>query len=30
MQHRSVQTTMNYADLLNTDIGEQIGRVLIL
>ena len=26
--HSSVQTTQNYADLLNSDIGEQVGKVL--
>jgi hypothetical protein len=24
-----VQTTQNYADLLNSDVGEQVGRVMI-
>ena len=24
----SVQTTQNYADLLNSDVGEQVGKVL--
>jgi hypothetical protein len=24
-----VQTTQNYADLLNSDVGEQVGRVII-
>ena len=28
MRHGSVQTTQNYADLLNSDVGEQGGRVL--
>ena len=28
MRHSSVQTTQNYADLLNSDVGEQVGKVL--
>ena len=27
MRHSSVQTTQNYADLLNSDVGEQVGKV---
>ena len=30
MRHSSVQTTQNYADLLNSDVGEQVGRVMIV
>jgi hypothetical protein len=29
MRHSSVKTTQNYADLLNSDVGEQVGRVMI-
>ena len=29
MRHSSVQTTQNYADLLKSDVGEQVGRVMI-
>jgi len=29
MRHSSVQTTQNYADLLNSDVGEQVGRAFI-
>ena len=29
MRHSSVQTTQNYADLPNSDVGEQVGRVYI-
>ena len=29
MRHSSVQTTQNYADLLNSDVGEQVGKVMI-
>jgi hypothetical protein len=29
MRHSSVQTTQNYADLLNSDVGEQVGKVLM-
>ena len=29
MRHSSVQTTQNYADLLNLDVGEQVGRAFI-
>ena len=28
MRHSSVQTTQNYADLLNSDIGERVGRAI--
>ncbi len=28
MRHSSVQTTQNYADLLNSDVGEHVGRVI--
>ena len=28
MRHSSVQTTQNYADLLNSDVGEQVGKVI--
>ena len=29
MRHSSVQTTQNYADLLNSDVGEQVGTAFI-
>ena len=29
IRHNSIQTTQNYADLLNSDVGEQVGRVFI-
>ena len=29
MRHSSVQTTQNYADLLNSDVGEHVGREMI-
>ena len=29
MRHSSVQTTQNYADLLNSDVGEQVGDVIV-
>ena len=29
MRHSSVQTTQNYADLLNSDVAEQVGSVMI-
>ena len=29
IRHISIQTTQNYADLLNSDVGEQVGRVFI-
>jgi hypothetical protein len=29
MRQSSVQNTQNYADLLNSDVGEQVGRVMI-
>jgi integrase len=29
MRHSSVQTTQNYADLLNSDVGEQVGKAFI-
>ena len=29
MRHSSVQTTQNHADLLNSDIGEHVGREMI-
>ena len=25
IRHNSIQTTQNYADLLNSDVGEQVG-----
>jgi hypothetical protein len=28
MRHSSVQTTQNYADLLNSDVGEQVGKII--
>ena len=30
LRHSSVQTTQNYADLLNSDVGEQVGMVIII
>ena len=27
--NNSIQTTQNYADLLNSDVGEQVGKVMI-
>lgn len=30
MRRSSVQNTENYTDLLNSDVGAQVGRVLIL
>ena len=29
MRHSSVQTTQNYADLLNSDVGKQVGKAFI-
>ena len=28
LRNSSVQTTQNYADLLNSDVGEQVGKVI--
>jgi hypothetical protein len=28
MRHSSVQTTQNYADLLNSDVGKKIGKAI--
>jgi len=30
LRHSSVQTTQNYADLLISHVGEQVGRVITL